>query len=138
MQTSVGANEFVIAKRLFEAAQQGELSEFDLNIAMREFARVYHDGSMAKFLDTELGKIFLQPRTMRKSVAEEYDLLAKRVDRGGSGLQYSPNQNGDGMDEIDWGDDVQASKAHRKEVEEKRLRGERGDGRRDNPDPISP
>jgi hypothetical protein len=124
-QTSPGANEFSIAKSLFNAAQEGRLSEYDLSIAMREFARVYHDGSMAKFLDTELGKIFLAPRTMRKSYAEESELLAKRsrVDASGYGRQYAPGQNGDGMDQVDWSNDVEATKAYRAEKARKARDG---------------
>jgi hypothetical protein len=65
------ASAYIIAKSAFDAAQEGRLSEFDLNTVMCECARVYFDGSMAKMLDSELGKIFLAPRTMRKSLAEE-------------------------------------------------------------------
>jgi hypothetical protein len=40
--------------------------------------------------------------------------FGKRVDAAGSGRQYQPGQNGDGMD-IDWNDDAQATKAYRAE-----------------------
>ena len=132
MQTSPGADEFSIAKSQFKAAQEGRLSEFDLNIAMREFARVYHDGSMAKFLDTELGKIFLAPRHLRKSVAEEAELLAKRVDNAGYGRQYAPGQNGDGMDQIDWNDDRAATKAYRAEKARKAREADEGSHQTEN------
>jgi hypothetical protein len=83
------AGAFMIAKRAHEAAQEGRLSEFDLNTVMKECARVYFDGSMAKMLDSELGKIFLAPRTLRKSAAEEFELLQQR----------RPGANGDGVDD---------------------------------------
>jgi hypothetical protein len=73
------AGAFSIAKRAWEAAQEGRLSEFDLNTVIRECARVYFDGNLTKLFQSELGKIFLQPRTMRKSAAEEAELLAKRA-----------------------------------------------------------
>ena len=79
MQPTTGANHFSMAKAMFNAAQEGRLSEFDLNIGMQKFAEVYFDRSMSKFLDSELGKIFLAPRTLRKSVAEEAELLQKRA-----------------------------------------------------------
>jgi hypothetical protein len=63
------AGAFSIAKRAWEAAQQGRLSEFDLNTVIRECARVYYDGDLNKLFKSELGKIFLAPRTMRKSAA---------------------------------------------------------------------
>jgi hypothetical protein len=113
---SRGAGAMIIAKRAFDAAQEGRLSEFDLNTVMQEITRCYFDGDMSKMLDSQVGKIFLAPRTMRKSAAEEAELLAKRLpDRVGSGRQTVPSENGDGMDAIDWADDVQATKAYRAE-----------------------
>ena len=42
----------------------------------------------------------------------------KRVDAAGSGRQYTPGQNGDGMD-VDWNDDKQATAAYRAEKKSK-------------------
>jgi hypothetical protein len=133
---SRGASAMSIAKSAFEKAQQGRLSEFDLNTVMKEIARFYFDGNMSKMLESECGKIFLAPRTMRKSAAEEAELLQKRQrenwDRQDSQLQ--PVMNDDAAQAIrakktaaaikhhmDNGDsyDVAATKAYRAEKESK-------------------
>jgi hypothetical protein len=76
---SRGASAMSIAKRSWEAAQEGRLSEYDLNTVMKEITRFYFDGNLPAMLSSEVGKIFLQPRTMRKSAAEEAELLQKRL-----------------------------------------------------------
>jgi hypothetical protein len=144
------AGAYSIAKRAWEAAQEGRLSEFDLNTVIRECARVYHDGDLNKLFQSELGKIFLQPRTMRKSVAEEAALLAKRAgDTPHSRLAQHGDQTGTSLNGgseraraeraaklikyfQDQGDsyDVAATKAYRAEKAESDMGSHEGENRR--------
>jgi hypothetical protein len=64
--------ESVVSKR-----DAGLLSELDVNSAMQSLAEVYYSGSMSKLLESNVGKVFLRPRTARKSVAEEAALQKK-------------------------------------------------------------
>ena len=105
---------------------------------------------MAKFLDSQVGKIFLQPRKFRKSAFEEAELLAKREgDTPHARLAQHGDQTGttlNGGSERaraeraaklikyfqDQGDsyDVAATKAYRAEKAESDMGSHEGENRR--------
>jgi hypothetical protein len=110
------------AEATVKAVNDGRMSQFGMNVIMQAMAR--DAGGMAKFLDTEVGKVFLRPKESRTPIAQEYDLQkSEGYDKVRTVRYYQskPGDNGDGLDEsgwsanVDWNDDKQATAAYRAE-----------------------
>ena len=78
MESIESMSTLTFAKRGWQAAQEGRLSEIDLNELMQAICLTHFGNDMSKMLADPIGQVFLQPRTMRKSVSEELELLQKR------------------------------------------------------------
>jgi hypothetical protein len=99
------------ANRVWKMADRGELSQFALGEAMQEIAKYFFGGDMGKMLDSQIGKIFLQPRTARTNAFEEaelqkregYDKASPKRRRRGARVTSgnSAAADGDGLDRED-------------------------------------
>jgi hypothetical protein len=134
--------EEAIAKSI-DLRARGHLSDFDLGILHQKRAEELGI-SLAKYYDSPEGAKASKAANASHYFNMQYEGhlgnghptvneidARKRVDRAGTGRQFLPTQNGDGMD-IDWSDDVAATKAYRAEKEAKARESDQGPHQNEN------
>jgi hypothetical protein len=132
----------------FEARANGTMTDFEVGILHQERAKELGI-SLAKYYDSPEGLKALQAATKASyfqmqfeshtgdghEVVRQVDALKRanspkvqhaEPDRAGSGSQSKPGHNGDGMDEVDWNDDEQATKAYRAKKARKEVGNDMG------------
>jgi hypothetical protein len=104
MQPSQGSAALVLAKTVIDKANAGQMSQFMVNEAMQSIAKFYFNGSMADMLNSEVGRMFLAPRTGRTTAYEEAELHKREFAKRGADVPRVPNRvNGHGVDDShDW------------------------------------
>jgi hypothetical protein len=97
------------AELTVKGANEGRIGQTSVNTVMKALAQDLAGGNMAKFLETDVGKVFLRPR-QRNSTAVEYDLQREQgyaeVDPAAYAKRNAPT---------DWNDPASATLAYRAE-----------------------